>query len=109
MKDGLLLTQEKYASDVLKRVGMSNCKSITTLSTSEKLSIHEGTPLGANDAINYRSVVGALQYLTLTKPDIAFPVNIVWQFLHAPTTVHWTTVKRILRYIKLSTKLGIKI
>jgi hypothetical protein len=110
MKDGLLLTQEKYVSDVLKRVGMSNCKSITTpLSTSEKLSIHEGTPLGANDAINYRSVVGALQYLTLTKPDIAFPVNIVCQFLHAPTTVHWTAVKRILRYIKLSTKLGIKI
>jgi hypothetical protein len=45
------------------------------LSTSEKLSIHEGTPLGEKDATQYRSVVGALQYLTLTRPDIAFSVN----------------------------------
>jgi hypothetical protein len=110
MKDGLLLTQEKYVSDLLKRVGMSNFKSVATpLSTSEKLSVHEGTPLGANDATNYRSVVGALQYLTLTRPDIAFPVNKVCQFLHAPTTVHWSAVKRIVGYIKQTTKLGIKI
>jgi hypothetical protein len=89
LKDSLLLTQEKYASDLLKRVGMSNCKLVATpLSTSEKLSLHEGTPLGDNDAINYRSVVGALQYLTLTRPDIAFPVNKVRQFLYAPTTIH---------------------
>jgi hypothetical protein len=72
-KNGLLLTQEKYASDLLKRVGMSNCKPVATpLSTSEKLSLYEGTPLGSHDATNYRSVVGALQYLTLTRPDIAF-------------------------------------
>jgi hypothetical protein len=110
MKDGLLLTEEKYVSDLLKRVGMSNCKYVATpLSTSEKLSVHEGTPLGANDATNYRSVVGAFQYLTLTRPNIAFPVNKVCQFLHAPTTVHWSAVQRMLRYIKQSIKLGIKI
>jgi hypothetical protein len=110
MKDGLLLKQEKYASDLLNRVRMSNCKPIATpLSTSEKLSLHEGTSLGNNDATNYRSVVGALQYLTLTRPDIAFTVNKVCQFLHAPTTTHWTAVKRILRYIKHITKLGLKI
>jgi hypothetical protein len=101
IQDGLLLTQEKYASDLLKRVGMSNCKPVASpLSTSEKLSVHEGTLLGAKDATNYRSVVGALQYLTLTRSDIAFPVNKVYQFLHAPTTVHWAIVKRILRYVK---------
>jgi hypothetical protein len=110
MNEGLLLSQEKYASDLLKRVGMAECKLVAmTLSTSEKLSLHQGTPLGANDATNYRSVVGALQYLTLTRPDIAFPVNKVCQFLHAPTTIHWSTVKRILRYIKHTTKLGLKI
>jgi hypothetical protein len=81
MKDELLLTQEKYASNLLKRVGMAYCKPVATpLSTSEKLYLHEGTPLGANDATNYRSVVGALQYLTLTTPDIAFPMNKVCQF-----------------------------
>jgi hypothetical protein len=110
IKDGLLLTQEKYAPDLLKRGGMSNCKSVASpLSTSEKLSVHEGTPLGVKDVTNYRSVVGALQYLTLTRLDIAFPVNNICQFLHAPTTVHWTAVKRILRYLKQSSKLGLKI
>jgi histone deacetylase 1/2 len=110
VSDGLILTQEKYASDVLKRVGMSDCKPVTTpMSTSEKLSVHEGDLLGPNDATQYRSIVGALQYLTLTRPDISFSVNKVCQFLHAPTTIHWAAVKRILRYIKHTTKLGLKI
>jgi hypothetical protein len=47
--------------------------------------------------------------LTLTRPDILFSVNKVCQFLHAPTIVHWATVKRILRYVKHTTKLGLKI
>ena len=110
MRDGIVLTQEKYASDLLKRVGMGDCKSVNTpLSSSEKLSLFEGTPLGPSDATRYRSVVGALQYLTLTIPDIAFDVNKVCQFLHAPTTTHWEAVKRILRYVKQCTKLGLKI
>jgi hypothetical protein len=43
----------------------------------------------------YRSIVGTLQYLTLTRPDISFSVNKVCQYLHSPTTVHLTAVKRI--------------
>jgi hypothetical protein len=102
------LTQEKYASDLLKKVVMSGCKPISTpLSTSEKLSLHEGSLLGQKDATQYRSIVGALQYLTLTRPDIAFFVNKVCQYLHAPTTVHGTEVKRILKYIKSSIGLNI--
>jgi histone deacetylase 1/2 len=79
------------------------------MSASEKLSVHEGMPLGASDATQYRSLVGALQYLTLTRPDISFPVNKVCQFLYAPTTEHWSVVKRILRYLKHTLKLGLKI
>jgi histone deacetylase 1/2 len=110
VRDGILLTQEKYDNDILERVGMTQCKPVTSpLSTSEKLSRHEGSPLGPKDATNYRSVVGALQYLTLTRPDISFAVNKVCQFLHAPTTSHWAAVKRILRYLKQSTKFGLKI
>lgn len=110
VNNGIVLSQDKYATDLLKRVGMSDCKPVSTpLSTSEKLSLHEGTLLGSNDGTQYRSIVGALQYLTLTRPDIAFPVNKVCQFLHAPTTVHWMAVKRILRYIKHCTRLGLKI
>ena len=110
VSNGILLTQDKYASDLLKRVGMSDCKAVAApLSTSEKLSLHEGSLLGPKDATHYRSVVGALQYLTLTRPDISYSVNKVCQFLHAPTTVHWAAVKRILRYIKQCTSLGIKL
>lgn len=69
---------------------MTSCKPLSTpLSTSEKLSVHQGDLLGSNDATNYRSVVGALQYLTLTRLDLSYSVNKVCQYLHAPTMVHW--------------------
>jgi histone deacetylase 1/2 len=93
----LLLTQAKYAHDLLAKVGMLDCKPAPTpLSSSEPLSLHEGTLLGPEDSSQYRSIVGALQYLTLTRPDLSFSVNKVCQYLHAPTTAHWTAVKRIL-------------
>jgi histone deacetylase 1/2 len=106
--DGLRLTQEKYAADILTKVGMLQCTSSPTpLSSSESLSLIQGDPLGPDDSTQYRSIVGALQYLTLTRPDISFSVNKVCQFLHAPTTSHWTAVKRILRYIKGTLKTGL--
>jgi len=48
----------------------------------------------------YRSTVGSLQYLSLTRPDLAFAVNRVCQFMHRPTKLHWQAVKRTLRYLK---------
>jgi histone deacetylase 1/2 len=109
VRDGIILSQDRYASDLLAKVNMVNCKPVCTpLSTSEKLSAYKGTHLGPSDAKNYRSVVGALQYLTLTRPDISFAVNKVCQFLHAPTDIHWMTVKRILRYVRQDTKIGLK-
>jgi hypothetical protein len=80
---------------------MGNCNwSVLVCPQSAKLSIHEGTPLGTNDATQYQSAVSALQYLTLMRPDISFVVNKVCQLLHSPTMVHWVVVKQILRYIK---------
>jgi hypothetical protein len=69
----------------------------TPLSSSEKI-VAQGELLGPEDSTKYRSVVGALQYLTLTRPDLSYAVNKVCQYLHAPTTMHWTAAKRILRY-----------
>ena len=107
---GLVLTQQKYARDILERAGMSNCKSVDTpLSTSEKLSIADGTRLSSDDSTRYRSMVGALQYLTLTRPDICFAVNKVCQFLHSPTTAHFSAVKRILRYVQGTKQVGLNI
>jgi len=109
-KGELLLTQERYASDILKRVNMQLCKPVKTpLNTTEKLSVTSGTRLGVEDSTRYRSIVGALQYLTLTRPDLSFSVNKVCQFLHSPTTIHWEAVKRILRYVQGTIGLGLKI
>ena len=90
---------------------MNNCKaSPTTLSTSKKLSRHEGEALNAQDGTWYRIVVGALQYLTLTRPDLAFLVNKVCQFFTcADHMVHWIAVKRILRYIQHTIDVGFSI
>lgn len=108
-KEGLIMSQERYAADVVKRAGMEKSKSVDTpLSVTEKLSATEGVGLGSDDASRYRSIVGASQYLN-TRPDISFAVNKVCQFLHAPTTVHWSAVKRILRYIHGTLNLGLQI
>ena len=68
---GILLSQEKYVQEILQRIGMKGCKSSPTpLSLSKKLSLHDGELLAPDDSTWYRSVVGALQYLTLTRLDI---------------------------------------
>ena len=94
IQGGLILRQERYATDILARCGMDKCKAIDTpLSSTEKLSAVEGDTLGPVDSTKYRSLVGALQYLTLTRPDISFAINKVYQFLHVSTTVHWSAEK----------------
>jgi hypothetical protein len=110
IKDGILLMQQKYATGLLQHAGMIGCKLVSTpLSTSEKLSAYTGDPLGPIDATNYRSIVGGLQYLTLTQSDISFSVNKICQFLHAPTMLHLTTAKRVLRYVRGTADLGLQI
>jgi hypothetical protein len=105
---GMTVTQRKYALDLLHRVSMENCRPTSTpLNVTEHLSRASGTPLGVEDSHRYRSVVGGLQYLTLTRPDISFAVNKVCQFLSQPTDVHWESVKRILRYVKGTLNTGL--
>jgi len=96
---GLHLTQTKYTMDLLFRTKFQDVKPISSpANAGKKLSFYDGDPL--SDPTEFQSVVGALQYLTLTRPDICFVVNQMCQFLHQPTTHHWTAVKRILRYLK---------
>ncbi|KAK1604433.1 hypothetical protein QYE76_028106 [Lolium multiflorum] len=105
---GLVLTQKKYALDLLQRAGMLKCTPASTpMTVVDKLSASEGVLLTADEATRYRSVVGGLQYLTLTRPDISFAVNKVCQYLHAPRVPHWTAVKRILRFIRFTYSHGL--
>jgi len=53
-----------------------------------------------SDSFVYRGIIGALQYLSFIRPDIAFSMNKVTQFMQAPTNEHWSAVKWILRYLK---------
>jgi hypothetical protein len=65
----------------------------TPMTAGKSMSRHDGEPL--DNPIMYRSVIGALQYLTHTRPDISFAVNNLSQFLQNPTAAHWNSVKRI--------------
>ena len=60
-----------------------------------------------SDPTLYRSLVGAVQYLTITRPDMAYVVNSVSQFSHAPTANHFLAVKRILCYVKGTLHFGL--
>ncbi|KAK1680235.1 hypothetical protein QYE76_041083 [Lolium multiflorum] len=107
---GLSLTQQKYSQDLLRRAGMLQCKPATTpMSPSQLLTSVDGTLLSSEEATEYRSVVGGLQYLTLTRPDISYAVNRVCQYLHAPRDSHWTAVKRILRYVCHTVSFGLRL
>ena len=60
-----------------------------------------------SDPTLYRSIVGSLLYLTFTRPDIAYAVNTVCQFMAKPTEIHFGAVKRILRFLKGTMQHGI--
>jgi hypothetical protein len=61
------------------------------------------------DSTEFRRVLGSLQYLSLTRPDISVAVNKLSQFMHKPITTHWTTVKRLFRYLQQTIFHGIHI
>ncbi|GKA77945.1 putative RNA-directed DNA polymerase [Tanacetum coccineum] len=93
---GILLSQKKYILELLQSAGLSNCNLVSSpMVTSSSLSLDDAF----SNPVKYRQVVGSLQYVTLSRPDIAFAVNKVCQFMHAPTEIHWYAVKRILRYL----------
>jgi hypothetical protein len=98
-KVGLFVHQHKYITDLLHKFQMTDCKaSPTPIATTPPISTDNNDAL--SDPTPFHSLVGALQYATFTRPDIAFAVNRVCQFMHKPSTVHFVAAKRILRYLK---------
>lgn len=103
---GLHLRQSKYIVDLLQRVNMVDAKAYQApCLAGSKMSKFEGEPLV--DPTQFRHVVGALQYATLTRPDLAYSVNQLCQHMHNPTSAHWIAAKRVLRYLKGSVDYGI--
>lgn len=71
---GVSLTQTKYTLDLLHQTKFQDVKPISTpVQSGKKLSLYDGEAL--SDPTEYCSVVSALQYLTITRPDISFAVN----------------------------------
>ncbi|XP_035551046.1 uncharacterized mitochondrial protein AtMg00810-like [Juglans regia] len=103
--ESLHMHQGKYILDLLHDTNMVGAKPVATTCTSGgKLSKHTGDPLLGPSV--YRHIAGALQYCT-TRPDIAYSVNLLCQFLHCPTYVHLTAAKRVLRYLKGTLDFGL--
>lgn len=95
----LYLCQAKYIKDLLHHTRMLGAKpSSSPCSVGTKLSKFHGDPL--LDITEYRQVVGALLYCTLTRPEIAFSMNQLCQHMHSPSTTHWVAAKHVLRYLK---------
>ena len=59
------------------------------------------------DPTEYRSLIGSLQYLSLTRPDVAFTVNKLAQYMQRPTNDHMQALRRLLRYLSGTSNMGL--
>jgi hypothetical protein len=92
--------------DILDRAGMTECKSCSTpVDLNPKLSNIVGDPVA--DPTDFRSLAGALQYLTFTRPNIAYAVQQICLHMHDPREPHLAALKRILRYVPGTLHLGL--
>ncbi|KAK3043577.1 hypothetical protein RJ639_002156 [Escallonia herrerae] len=105
-EDGFFVSQKGYAKSLLERFSMGEAKEMATpMEPYLKLKKGEGQLL--KDARKFRQLVGSLIYLTITRPDIAYPVGVISQFMQTPRTPHLDAAKRIMRYVKGSLGYGL--
>ena len=98
-KFSVVMNQREYALEILKESSMLDCKPVDTpIDPNVKLIPGQGEPL--HDPGRYQRLVGKLNYLIITQPDISFSVSVVSQFLQSPYDSHWDVVIRIPRFIK---------
>lgn len=96
---GIFLSPTKYANDILAKMSMLGCKPCGSPCSYKSGSSATQSPL-LSDPTSYRRITGALQYLTLTRPDLLFAVNLACQHMHQPTEANFVALKHFLRYIK---------
>nr|GEV31720.1 integrase, catalytic region, zinc finger, CCHC-type, peptidase aspartic, catalytic [Tanacetum cinerariifolium] len=102
---GIFINQVKHAQEILIKHGMTSCDSVGTSMATKHLDADlSGTPV---DQTKYRSMVGALMYLTASRPDIMHATCYCARYQVKPTEKHLTAVKRIFRYLKDTTHMGL--
>ena len=105
-EEGIFISQESYAREMLKKFKMNDCKPISTpMECGVKLSKNEkGEKV---DPTFFKSLIGSLRYLTCTRPNILYVVGLVSHYMETPTTTHLKATKRILRYTKGTIDFGL--
>jgi len=98
-KTGIFISQQKYITDLLKETGKTSCKPASTpIDPNLKLgNTEEDTVV---DKEMYQRLVGRLIYLSHTRPDVAFAVSLVSQFMHQLKEIHLQAALRIVQYLK---------
>ncbi|PNY15444.1 retrotransposon-related protein [Trifolium pratense] len=104
--NGIFITQQKYATEVLARFGMEHCNQVSSPIVPGCKLVRDETEQGT-DATVYKQMIGCLMYLLATRPDLAYSVCLVARFMERPTEMHVTAVKRIMRYLKGTLGFGI--
>ena len=102
----IFLSQRKYAVEILKRFGMMDCKPMTT-PMMIYLKLLGDTSSEVVDATLYRQMIGALMYLTNTRPGICFAINTLSHYLVQLRQVHIVATKHVMRYLKGTVKYGL--
>ncbi|GJR21764.1 hypothetical protein Tco_0970291 [Tanacetum coccineum] len=106
LEDGIFFNQSKYIKEMLKKFGLEDSKTMKTpMSTETKLTKGEEGESVYNT--KYRGMIRSLLYLTASRPDIMFSVYLCARFQEDPKTSHLKAVKRIFRYVKGTTHLGL--
>ena len=96
---GYLLSQQKYIYDILSRACLTDLRTTAIpIEHHHRLSTSDGELLP--DPTRYRAIVGSLVYLTISRPDIAYVVRVLSQFVNAPRSTHYATLLRVLRYLR---------
>ena len=104
-EDGICISQEKYTRDLLKKFGMLDSSAATTpMAKTTKLDKDTGASV---DITNYRGMIGSLLYLTASRPDIMYETCLCAIFQADPREPHLFAVKRIFKYLKGTTTLGL--
>ena len=104
--NGIVISQRKYALDIFEEIGLMNSKFVDApIDPNTKLLPNKRGPF--SDPQKYKRLVGKLNYLTITCPDISFAISVMSQFLISTCLDHWNEVIRILKYIKVSLAKGL--
>nr|GEY80080.1 uncharacterized mitochondrial protein AtMg00810-like [Tanacetum cinerariifolium] len=106
MEDDIFFNQSEYIKEMLKKFGLKDFKPIKTSMPSDTKLIKD-EECESVDSTKYRGMIGSLLYLTASRPDIMFSVCLCARFQEDPKTSHLEAVKRIFRYIKSTTHLGL--